>query len=95
MHEVLWERGNPMRMTSNICRKCGGVLVDAPLSDYSGKGTLDSTDRPPWLEYDGTKHFIRCKQCSATNIVIISKDPSGTPVLTITRAILEDECGGL
>ena len=36
-----------MRMTSNICRNCGGMLV------HDLKETLDGTDRPPWLEYDG------------------------------------------
>ena len=80
-----------MRMTSNTCRICEGILVDEPLSEYTGNGTLEGTDRPFWLEYDGAKNFIRCQQCSATNIVIISKDPDGSPVLTITRAIQEDE----
>lgn len=79
-----------MRMTSNACRNCGGILVDEPLSDYNGNGTLDGTDKPSWLEYDGNKHFIRCQQCSATNIAIISKDPDGSPVLTVSRAIMED-----
>ena len=74
-----------MRMTSNTCRNCGGILVDEK------KQTLDGRDRPSWLEYDGNKHFIRCQQCSATNILIMSEDPSGTPVLTITKAIMEDE----
>lgn len=81
----------PMRMTSNTCRNCGGVLVHEPLSEYNGNGTLDETDRPSWLEYDGNKHFIRCQQCSATNIVLITKDPGGTPVLTGSRAMMEDE----
>lgn len=80
-----------MRMTSTACRNCGGILVEAPLSEYDGNGTFEGADRPSWLEYDGMKHFIRCSQCSATNIFIISKDPDGTPVLTITRAIMEDE----
>jgi hypothetical protein len=80
-----------MRMTSNGCRNCGGILVDEPLSGYNGNGTLDDTDRPFWLEYDGDKHFIRCQQCSATNIVIISKDPDGSPVFTISRAMMEDD----
>ena len=80
-----------MSMTSNTCRNCGGILVDEPLSEYNGNGTLDGTDRPLWLAYDGAKHFIRCQRCSATNIVIISKDPNGSPVLTISRAIMEDE----
>ncbi len=80
-----------MRMTtSNTCRNCGGILVDEPLSEYNGNGTLDGTDKPSWLEYDGAKHFIRCQQCSATNILIISKDPDGSPVLTISRAMMED-----
>lgn len=79
-----------MRMTSNACRNCGGDLVVEPLSEYKGNGTLEGTYRPSWLEYDGNKHFIKCQQCSATNIVIISQDPSDTPVLTISRAIMED-----
>ena len=73
-----------MRMTSNTCRNCGGNLVD-DLGE-----TLDGTDGPPWLEYDGTKYFIRCRQCSAMNLLVITKDPSGTPVITITRAMMED-----
>ena len=80
-----------MRMTSNTCGNCGGVLVVEPLPEYSGNGALDETDRPSWLEYDGNKYFIRCQQCSATNIVIISEDPGGTPVLTVSRAMMEDE----
>ena len=84
------ERKQLMRMTSNRCRNCGEVLVDEPLSKYNGKGSLDGADRPFWLEYDGAKHFIRCHRCSATNILIISKDPSGSPVLTISRAMMED-----
>lgn len=81
-----------MRMTSNTCRNCEGNLLNVPMSEYEGNGTIEGTaDRPPWLEYDGTKHFIRCQQCSATNILIISEDPSGTRVLTISRAIMEDE----
>lgn len=80
-----------MRMTSNACGNCGGVLVAEPLSGYSGNGALEGTDRPSWLEYDGNKHFIRCRQCSATNIVIVSEDPSGTPVLTVSRTMMEDE----
>ena len=74
-----------MRMTSNTCRNCGAVLVDEVTE------ALDVSDRPSWLEYDGSKYFIRCPQCSATNIIIIHKDPNGTPVLTISRAIQEDE----
>ena len=80
-----------MRMTSNTCRNCGGILVDEPLSEYNGNTTSDGADRPSWLEHDGDRHFIRCKQCSATNILIISEDPDGTPVLTITRTIMDDE----
>ena len=74
-----------MRMTSNTCRNCGATLVE------DLKENLDSTDRPPWLEYDGSKYFIRCQQCSGTNILIMSKDPDGTPVLTVSRAIMEDD----
>ena len=80
-----------MRMTSTMCRNCGGPLVDEPLQECNGKETLDGTDKPTWLEYDGIKYSIRCQQCSATNILIISEDPSGTPVLTISRAIMDDE----
>lgn len=80
-----------MRMTSNTCRNCGGDLVEEPLPEYNRKGPLDGNDRPSWLEYDGMKHFIRCKQCSATNILIISDDPDGTPVLIISRAMMGDE----
>jgi len=80
-----------MRMTSTTCRNCGGILVDPPLPEYKERETLDGDGRPSWLEYDGTKHFIRCSQCSATNIFIISEDPDGTPVLTITRAMIDDE----
>lgn len=83
--------GQLMRMTSNACANCGGVLVAEPSSGYSGSGVLDGSDRPAWLEYDGNKHFIRCPQCSATNVVILSEDPGGTLVLTVTRAMLEDE----
>ena len=74
-----------MRMTSNICRNCGGMLV------HDLKETLDGTDRPPWLEYDGIKHYITCQQCSAINILIISEDPNGTSVLTVGKAIMEDD----
>jgi len=74
-----------MRMTSNTCRNCGAILVDEMTE------ALEVSDRPSWLQYDGSKHFIRCQQCSATNILIMSKDPDGTPVLTISRAIQEDE----
>lgn len=81
----------PMRMTSNTCRNCGGDLVDEPLSEYNGSGVLEGIDRPSWLEYDGNKHFIKCQQCSATNIVIISEDTDGNLVLTVTRAMMEDE----
>jgi len=77
-------------MTSNACRNCGGTLVDAPLTQYNKKELLDVADRPSWLEYDGTKHFVRCSQCSATNILIISEHSDGTPVLTITSAIMDD-----
>jgi hypothetical protein len=77
-------------MTSNTCRNCGGTLVDAPLTEYGRREVLDGSDKPAWLDYDGTKHFIRCSQCSAANILIISEDPDGTPVLTITRAIMDD-----
>jgi hypothetical protein len=80
-----------MRMTSDTCRNCGGIFVNEPSSQYKGNATLDGTDRPPWLEYDGAKHFIRYQRCSATNILIISKDPDGSPVLTISRAIMEDQ----
>jgi len=80
-----------MRMTSTTCRNCEGILPNAPLSENNAKETLDYTNTPSWLEYDGTKHFIRCPQCSAKNIAIISTDPSGTPVLTITRVIMEDD----
>jgi hypothetical protein len=80
-----------MRMTSNTCRNCGGTLVGEPLSGYNGNGMLDNTDKPSWLEYDGAKHFIKCQQCSATNILVISEDPNGTSVLTITRAMIEDD----
>ena len=78
-----------MRMTSNTCHHCAGVLIDEPLPEYNGE--LDDTDRPAWLEYDGTKYFIRCKECSATNLLVVSRDPIGTPVLTVTRAIMDDE----
>ena len=74
-----------MRMTSDNCRNCGATLVD------DLEESLDGTDKPPWLQYDGSKYFISCQQCSATNILIMHKDPSGTPVLTISRAIMEDE----
>jgi hypothetical protein len=74
-----------MRMTSNTCRNCEAILVDEL------KETLEGNERPSWLQYDGSKHFIRCRQCSATNILIMQKDPSGTQVLTISRAIQEDE----
>jgi hypothetical protein len=77
-------------MTSTTCRNCGGNLVDGPLPEIKEKETLEGADRPSWLEYDGTKHFIRCSQCSATNIFIIGEDPDGPPVLTITRAIIDD-----
>ena len=80
-----------MRMTSNTCNHCAGILVDEPLPENNGNGTLDDADRPSWLEYDGTKYLIRCRQCSATNLLVISKDPNGIPVLTITRAMMEDE----
>ena len=80
-----------MRLTSTTCRNCGGILLDASLSEYNEDETLDVNDRPSWLEFDGTKHFIRCPQCAATNILSISEDSSGTPVLSITRAIMEDE----
>ena len=73
-----------MRMTSNTCRNCGATLVEEL------KEAPDGTHRPPWLEYDGSKHFIRCQQCSATNILIMSEDPHGTPVLTVSRALMED-----
>lgn len=79
-----------MRITSNTCYNCGGLLLEEPLLEYDKKEILDDTDRPSWLEYDGDNHFIKCQQCSATNIVIISEDPDGIPVLTITRAILDD-----
>jgi len=82
---IMDREGKPMRMTSNTCRNCGGILVDEL------QETLEGTERPPWLEYDGMKHFIRCKQCSATNILMISDDPDGTPVCTISRAIMEDD----
>jgi hypothetical protein len=78
-------------MTSTTCRNCGGSLVDEPLPELDKRETLEGADRPSWLEYDGTKHFIKCLQCSATNILIISEDPDGTPVLTITRAMMDDE----
>jgi hypothetical protein len=80
-----------MRMTSNTCRNCGGVLVNEPLSEYDGNTTFDGIDRASWLEHDGDKHCIRCQQCSVTNIVVISEDPDGTQVLTITRAIMDDD----
>jgi hypothetical protein len=80
-----------MRMTSNTCRNCGGILVTEPLSEHNGNGNLDSSNRPSWLEYDGAKYFVRCQQCSATNILVISEEPSGTSVLTITRAMMDDE----
>jgi len=79
-----------MRMTSTTCRNCGGSLVDEPLPINIDRKTLEGSDKPSWLDYDGTKHFIRCSQCSATNIFIISEDPDGTPVLTITRAMMDD-----
>ncbi len=71
------------------CRNCGAILVDDP------KEPLEGNDRPSWLQYDGSKYFITCRQCSATNIFIMHKDPDGTPVLTVSRAIMEDEWGGL
>jgi len=80
-----------MRMPSTTCRNCAGNLVDEPLPEYQNKESLDGNDTPSWMEYDGMKHFIRCKQCSATNILIISEDPDGTPVLTITTAIMDDD----
>lgn len=80
-----------MRMTSTTCRNCGGSLVDEPLPEYNHEQSLNGDDPPSWLEYDGMKHFIRCNQCSATNILIISEDPDGTPVITITRAIMDDD----
>jgi len=86
MLEFIMDRERqPMRMTSNTCRNCGGILVDEQ------QEALEGTDRPSWLEYDGMKHYIRCQQCSATNILMISEDPDGTPVLTVTRAIMDDE----
>jgi len=74
-----------LKMTSNACRNCGATLLDEP------KEAIDGPDRPSWLEYDGSKYFIRCQQCSATNILIISDDPDGRPVVTISRAIMEDD----
>jgi len=79
-----------MRMTSTTCYNCGGLLLEEPLRECDNKEMLDDADRPSWLEYDGNNHFIKCQQCSATNIVIISEDPNGMPVLTITRAIMDD-----
>ena len=78
-----------MRITSNTCYNCGGLLLEEPLLECDKKEILDDA-RPSWLEYDGDNHFIKCQQCSATNIVIISEDPDGIPVLTITRAIMDD-----
>jgi len=70
-----------MRLTSNTCRICGATLADEL------KETLEGNDKASWLEYDGSDYFIRCQQCSATNILIMSEDPNGTQVLTISRAI--------
>jgi hypothetical protein len=78
-----------MRMTSNTCCNCGGILVNEPLSESNGNTTSGGTDIPSWLEHDGDRHFIRCKECPAKNILIISEDPSGTPVLTVSRAIID------
>jgi hypothetical protein len=80
-----------MRMTSTTCYNCGGLLLEEPLLEYDKKEMLDDADRPSWLEYDGNNYFITCQQCSAMNIVIISEDPDGIPVLTITRAIMDDQ----
>lgn len=80
----LGNAGKGMRMTSTTCRNCGGILADVQNQIPEG------SDRPPWLEYDGAKHFIRCQQCSATNVLIISEDPSGTPVFAISRAIIDE-----
>jgi hypothetical protein len=80
-----------MRMTSTTCYNCGGLLLEEPLLEYDKKEMLDDADRPSWLEYDGNNHFITCQQCSAMNIVVISEDPDGIPVLTVTRAIMDDQ----
>ena len=75
-----------MRMTSTTCRNCEGVLCENEEIER-----LDSSNMPSWLQYDGTKYFIRCPQCSAKNIVIRSTDPTGMIVLTITRVVMEDD----
>ena len=80
-----------MRITSNTCLNCGGTLIAEPFSTDVGKGTIDGADCPSWLEYDGNKHYIKCQQCSATNIVIIREDSIGTSILTVSRAMMEDE----
>jgi len=71
-------------MTSNTCRNCGATLVEEL------QETPDDAEKPSWLEYDGSKYFIKCQQCSATNIIIMHKDPHGTIVLTVSRAMMED-----
>lgn len=78
-------------MTSTTCRICDASLRNGTSSESDEKQTLESSKQPYKVEYDGSKRFITCPQCSAKNIVILSTDPDGNSVITITRAIMDDD----
>ena len=80
-----------MRMTSTSCRNCAGTLYIGSPPENNGTERLDCTNMPWTLEYDGATHFMSCPHCSAKNIAVVCTDPGGTPVITINRAIMDDE----
>jgi DNA-directed RNA polymerase subunit RPC12/RpoP len=63
------------------CQTCGEVLLLSYQDGYAGVGQ----NKPPPIENEGDKRFVRCPVCDAKNILIV-QTKAGLPQMVIVRA---------